>query len=90
MNVQVMKRKKESESEVAQSCLTLCDTMDCSLPDFSIHESLQVRILEWIAISSSRGASQPRDQTRISYTAGRLEFEPRGIAHNNGVQWGMN
>ena len=37
MSVQIMKRKKESESEVAQLCLTLCDPMDCSLPDFSVH-----------------------------------------------------
>ena len=72
MSVQIMKRKKESESEVAQSCLTLCDPMDCSLPDFSVHGILQVRIMEWIAISFSRGASQPRDQTRISSTEGRV------------------
>ena len=71
-SVQIMKRKKESESEEAQSCLTLFDPMDCSLLDFSTHGSLQARILEWIAISFSRGVSQPRDQTRISCTAGRL------------------
>ena len=40
---------------VAQSCLTLCDLMDCSLPGFSVHGISQVRILKWIAISSSRG-----------------------------------
>ena len=44
----------ESESEVAQSCLTLCDPMDCSLPGSSVHEILQARILEWVAISFSR------------------------------------
>ena len=51
----------ESESEVAQSCLTLCDPMDCSPPGSSVHGILQARILEWVAISFSRGSSQPRD-----------------------------
>ena len=49
-----------------QSCLTLCNAMDCSPPD-SVHGILQARILEWVAISSSRGSSQPRDGTHISY-----------------------
>ena len=44
---------KESESEVAQSCLTLYDPMDCSLPDSSIHGIFQARVLEWVAISFS-------------------------------------
>ena len=51
---------------VAQSCSALCDPMDCSLPGFSIHGILQARILEWVAISSSRRSSQCRDQTCIS------------------------
>ena len=50
----------------AQSCLTLCDPMDCSPPGFFAHGIFQVRILEWIAISYFRGSSQPRDQTGIS------------------------
>ena len=45
---------------VAQSCLTLCDPMDCSPPDSSVHGILQARILEWVAIISSRVSSQPR------------------------------
>ena len=45
--------KSESESEVAQSCLTLCDPVDCSPPGSSIHGILQARILEWVAISFS-------------------------------------
>ena len=61
----------ESESEVAQSCPTLCDPMDCSLPGSSIHGILQARILEWVAISFSRGSSQPRDWIRVSRIAGR-------------------
>ena len=50
---------------VAQSCLTLWDPMDCSPPSPSVHEILQATILEWVAISSSRGSSQPRDQVCI-------------------------
>ena len=43
----------KSESEVAQSCLTLSDPMDCSLPGFSIHGIFQARVLEWGAIAFS-------------------------------------
>ena len=45
----------------AQSCLTLCDPMDCSPLGSSVHGSLQARILEWVAISYSRRFSRPRD-----------------------------
>ena len=62
---------KVSESEVAQSCPTLCDPMDCSLPGSSVHGIFQARILEWAAISFSRGSSQPRDRTRVSHIVGR-------------------
>ena len=48
---------------VTQSCPTLCDPMDCNRPGSSVHGILQARILEWVAISFSRGSSQPRDQT---------------------------
>ena len=61
----------ESESEVAQSCLTLRDPMDCSPPGSSAHGIFQARVLEWVAISFSRGSSQTRDQTQVSCTAGR-------------------
>ena len=61
----------ESESEVAQSCPTLCDPVDCSLPGSSVHGILQARILEWVAISFSRGSSRPRDRTQVSHIAGR-------------------
>ena len=63
--------ESESESEVAQSCPTLCDPVDCSPPGSSIHGILQARILEWVAISFSRGSSQPRDRTHVSRIAGR-------------------
>ena len=48
------------ESEVAQSCPTLCNPMDYSPPGSSVHGILQARILEWVAISFSRGSSEPR------------------------------
>jgi len=56
--------------KVAQSCSTLCDPMDCFLPVSSVHGILQARLLEWVAISFSRGSSQPRDQTQVSCIAG--------------------
>ena len=56
---------------VAQSCPNLCELMDCSQPGSSVHGILQARILEWVAFPFSRGSSQPRDQTWISYTADR-------------------
>ena len=58
-------------SEIAQSCLTLCDPMDCGLPGFSIHGILQARILEWVTISFSRGSSRPKDRTWVSRIGGR-------------------
>ena len=58
-------------SEVAQSCATLCNPMDCSLPGSSIQAILQARVLEWVAISFSREASQPGDWTWVSHISGR-------------------
>ena len=57
--------------EVAQSFPTLCDPVDCSPPGSSVHGILQARILEWVAISFSRGSSQPKDRTQVSCIAGR-------------------
>ena len=59
------KKVKESESEVAQSCPTLCDPVDGSLPGSSIHGILQARILEWVTISFSSGSSRPRDRIKL-------------------------
>ena len=56
-----------SVREVAQLCPTLCHPMDCSLPGSSIHGIFQARVLEWIAISFSRGSSRARDRTHVSY-----------------------
>ena len=61
----------KSESEVAQSCPALCDPMDCSLPGSSLHGIFQARVLEWVAISFSRGSSQSKDRTRVSCIPGR-------------------
>ena len=61
----------ESESEVTQSCLTLCDPMDSSLPGSAVHGIFQARILEWAAVSFSRGSSQTRDRTWVSCIADR-------------------
>ena len=55
---------------VAQSCLTLCDPMDCRLPGSSVHGILQAIILEWVAMPFSGGSYQPRDQTQISHIEG--------------------
>ena len=61
----------ESESLVTQSCPTLCDPMDCSLPASSIHGIFQARVLKQIAISFSRGSSWPRDRTQVSHIVNR-------------------
>ena len=61
----------KSESEVVQSGLTLCDLIDCSLLGSSVHGVFQARILEWVAISSSRGSFRSRDRTHI-FWVGRL------------------
>ena len=55
-----------SVCSVTQSCLTLCDRMDCSPPGSSVHGIFQARILEQVDISSSRGSSRPRDRARVS------------------------
>ena len=62
--------KAKSETEVAQSCPTLSDPMDCSLPGSSIHGIFQARILEWVTMPSFRGYSWPRDRTHDSYISG--------------------
>ena len=64
--------ESESESEVAQLCPTLCDTMDCSLPGFSVYGIFQARLLEWGAISFSRGSSRSRDRTLVSRIADQI------------------
>ena len=55
--------------KVAQSCVSLCDPMDCSRPGFSVHGIFQARILEWVAIPFLRRSSQPRDQAQVFFTS---------------------
>ena len=50
-------------AKLLQSCLTLCDSMDCSPPGSSVYGILQARILKWVAMPFSRESSRPRDQT---------------------------
>ena len=84
-------REKHLEyySPVAQSCLTLCYPMDCRPPSSSVHGILQTRILEWVAISSSRGSSQPRDRTLVSHTSGRF-FTVRATREAQRVSKGLS
>ena len=65
-------RSRTDRGSAAQSCLTLCDPMDRSPPGFSVHGILQARILEWVAVSFSRGSSRPRDRTWVSCIIERL------------------
>ena len=58
-------KKSKVKVKADQSCPTLCDPMD-----YSVHGTLQARILEWVAFPFSRGSSQPRDQTQVSHIAG--------------------
>ena len=87
---------------VTQLGLTLCDPVDCSPPGSSVHGILQARILEWVAISFSRGSSRHRDWIRVSYTAGKpftqwathmarcsmLPAEGAGDTAGQGSSWG--
>ena len=68
------------EIEVAPPCLNLCDPIGCSLSRSSIHGIFQARVLEWVAISFSRGSSRPRDRSWVSriVKADALLSEPPG------------
>ena len=59
---------------VMKLCPTPCNPMDCSPPGYSVHEILQARVLEWIAMPSSMGPSPPRDQTHISCIARQVHY----------------
>ena len=65
--------------KLLQSCATLCDPMDCNPLGSSVHGILQARILEWVAMPSSRASSRPRDRTCVSCSTGRFfTTEPSG------------
>ena len=72
---------------IAESCPALCDPVDCSPPGSSVHGILQARILEWAAVSVSRGCSQPRDQTHISCTGRRVLFTAEPPGKPRSVLW---
>ena len=71
-NVKQYSMHLRDKVKVIHLCLTLWDPMDCSLPGSCVREILQARILEWVAMPSSRGSSQPRDRAQVSHTAGRF------------------
>ena len=66
--------------------MTLCGPMDCSLPGTSVHGILQPRTLEWVAMPSARGSSQPRDPIHVSCFADKFfSTEPPGKPILNGI-----
>ena len=81
--------KVKSESEVAQSCLTLCDPMDCSPPGSSVYGIFQARVLEWGAIAFStismsiiQSPENRRESPRnIHLKEGRVQHRPRVHLH---------
>ena len=73
-------------TELLQSCPALCDPIDCSLPGSSVHGILQAKILEWVAVPSSRGSSNPGIEPRSpALQADCLVSEPPGKPKNTGV-----
>ena len=72
-----------------QSCTTLCNLKNCSPPGSSVHAILQARILEWVAMPSSRGSSQPRDGTHVSCLGRRVLYHlvPPGKPWREGEFW---
>ena len=80
--------KVKSESEVAQSCPTLCNPTDCSPPGSSVYGILQARILEWVAMRSSRGSSPWRGWNLylLHWQADSFPSEPQGPSPQKGSQ----
>ena len=74
----------------AQSCLILCDIMDCSPPGSSVHGIFQARILEWVAISSSRGSSPPRNRTCLSCINRQILYLGATWEIHDPVLWSKN
>ena len=75
---------------IIQSCPTLCNLIDCNPPGSSVHRIVLARILEWVDISSSRGSSPSRDQTRISCIGRFFTTESPGkpikVVYNTAIQ----
>ena len=68
----IIKALRCAVSLVTQVSPSLCNPMDCSPPGSSVHETLQASVLEWVAMPSSRGSSQPRNQTGVFCIVGRF------------------
>ena len=79
---------------VCASCPTLCDSIDCSLLGSTVHEIFQARILEWVAISFSRGSSQPRDGSPVSLVSPESDSLPRWVLYHcttmDQKEWGCD
>jgi len=71
--------KVKSESEVAQSCPTLLDLIDCSLPGSSVHEIFQARVLEWGAIAFSRASQNIRIRNVFLESLLSVSFPSLGV-----------
>ena len=68
-----------------QSCLTLCNSMDCSPSGSSVHGIIQVRILEWVLMTSSRGSSPPSDRSHISCIGKRVLYHLGHLGRPNHI-----
>ena len=75
--------KVKSESEVTQSCPTLSDPMDCSLPGSSVHGIFQARVLEWGAVAFSEFADQGSNLGPLYWERGVLAPAPPGESQRN-------
>ena len=84
--------KVKSQSEVAQSCLTLRDPMDCSLQGFSIHGILQARVLEWGAIAFSNGLYSPWNSSGHSLLQGIFPTQGMnpGLLHDRQILYQLS
>ena len=67
-------QSQRNESEVTQSCPTLCHPLDYSLPSSTIHVIFQARAVEWVSISFFRGSFQPRDRIQVSHIVGKCFY----------------
>ena len=79
---------KQTKSEIAQSCLTLCNPMDCNLPGSSLHGMFQARVLKWVAISFSRDLPNPGVEPRSpALQADALPSEPSHHSSKASILW---
>ena len=93
-NLELLKFPEQQELKVravkvlvAPSCLTLCDSMNCSLPVSSAHGILQARILEWVAIPFSRGSSWPTYEIQVSHIGRKILHHSATREAQKSGQW---